>query len=97
LYAYISIFKGPVLFSIKLLFQGNLCSDFSDDNIYGCSHANPANSRYCEMCGKVTYYFKKGMLRSWWDVVDYEAEDEYIYVAILIISVICSTTFLHAS
>lgn len=42
----------------------NYCTDFlsGDGN---CTYANPGNSRYCEMCGRETYFYKRGLLSSW--------------------------------
>ncbi len=38
----------------------NLCSDN-----YGCSFANSAYARYCEICGKPTRYKKEGFFSDW--------------------------------
>lgn len=39
----------------------NLCSDHH----HGCSYANPAYARFCEMCGKPTCYQQEGFLPNW--------------------------------
>jgi hypothetical protein len=39
----------------------NLCSNIDD----GCSYANPAYARCCEMCGKPTHYQREGLFPSW--------------------------------
>jgi Zn-dependent peptidase ImmA (M78 family) len=61
----------------------NYCSSHSENNIAdNCSFANMGNSRYCEMCGKETYYYWLGLLRPWDDDCcgnDYVAEDEAKY------------------
>lgn len=61
----------------------NYCSSHSENNIANnCSFANMGNSRYCEMCGKETYYYWLGLLRPWDDECcgnDYVAEDEAKY------------------
>ena len=47
----------------------NFCSGYTDeaaDNL--CDHANPANARYCEMCGRPTDYFLKGLMKPWEEV-----------------------------
>ncbi len=56
----------------------NLCSDFTNN---GCINANPGNSRYCEICGKPTYYFNKGLIRPWQDVA-IEYEQSHLYCAL---------------
>lgn len=28
-------------------------------------HINPGNARYCEICGKPTYFYKKGILKDY--------------------------------
>jgi Zn-dependent peptidase ImmA (M78 family) len=38
----------------------NLCSDYNS-----CSFANSAYARYCEICGKPTYYQLEGLLPDW--------------------------------
>lgn len=42
----------------------NYCMDFLsiDGN---CTYSNFGNSRFCEMCGKETYFYKRGLLSSW--------------------------------
>ena len=43
----------------------NFCSDFFNQDNGKCSYANLGNSRYCEICGKPTYYYKKDYLSTW--------------------------------
>ena len=61
----------------------NYCSSHSENNIAdNCSFANMGNSRYCEMCGKPTYYYLLGLLRPWDDDCcdnDFVAEEEAKY------------------
>ncbi|MCR4437317.1 MAG: hypothetical protein QHH10_14380 [Peptococcaceae bacterium] len=35
---------------------------FANDEVY---HYNPGNARYCETCGKPTYFLTKGLLEPW--------------------------------
>lgn len=42
----------------------NYCMGFLN-RTGGCSYSNPGNSRYCEMCGQETYFYKRGLLSSW--------------------------------
>ncbi len=42
----------------------NYCTDFFIE-AGECSYSNPGNCRYCEMCGKETYFYKRGLLSSW--------------------------------
>lgn len=32
------------------------------------AHANPDDARYCEICGSITVYFEKGLLKSYYRV-----------------------------
>ena len=61
----------------------NYCISYSEYSITdNCYFANMGNSRYCEMCGKPTYYYRLGLLRSWDDEFccnDHAAEDEAKY------------------
>ena len=41
----------------------NDCSSYYEGD--PCGHINPGNHRYCEVCGKPTYYFVKKVLRAW--------------------------------
>lgn len=62
----------------------NFCLSFFDDSADGCSYANIGNARFCEICGKPTYYNKKGFLLPWQEVLDYNAmviaESEVAYL-----------------
>ena len=42
----------------------NYCSNYFK-NIDDCTNSNPGNSRFCEMCGKPTYFFEEGFLEPW--------------------------------
>jgi hypothetical protein len=42
----------------------NYCTDFLSGT-GDCTYANPGNYRYCEMCGKPTYFYKRWLLRKW--------------------------------
>jgi Zn-dependent peptidase ImmA (M78 family) len=58
----------------------NYCSEYlisGDDN---CGFANPSNSRYCEMCGKPTYFYNRGLLSSWKE--DINGRETYITATI---------------
>ncbi len=62
----------------------NFCSDFFHQDDGDCSYANHGNARYCEMCGKPTYYFEKGHIRAWQDALYSEfqnavAEEQSLY------------------
>jgi hypothetical protein len=61
----------------------NYCSSYFKHSITDdCSFANMGNSRYCEMCGKPTYYYLLGLLRPWDDDCcdnDFVAEEEAKY------------------
>lgn len=47
----------------------NYCSDFIRTNPE-CGHANSGNSRFCELCGKPTYYFNMGIIKPWEDYLN---------------------------
>ena len=61
----------------------NYCSSYFEHSITdNCSFANMGNSRYCEMCGKETYYSLLGLLRHWDDECcdnDFAAEEAAKY------------------
>ena len=40
----------------------NYCSGYFEPGGDGCAHANPGNARYCEMCGRKTYYHRESFL-----------------------------------
>jgi hypothetical protein len=48
----------------------NYCSDYLINPESYCIHANPSSSRFCEMCGKPTYFYKRRLLKSWETVVN---------------------------
>jgi len=56
------------------------CTKFSCNS--ECSFANTGNARFCEMCGKPTYYYEKGLLQPWQEACDYNcvAEEKIVYV-----------------
>jgi hypothetical protein len=43
----------------------NFCSEFLNNSAHECSYANPGYARYCEMCGRPTYYYKRLYLADW--------------------------------
>lgn len=47
----------------------NYCTSHLSEDA-ACENANLGNSRFCEMCGKPTYFFKKGLLKPWHDGFD---------------------------
>jgi hypothetical protein len=59
----------------------NYCSSYFDECQEDCSFANSANSRFCEMCGKPTYYYEKNLLRAWHEAGNYGyiAKEETVY------------------
>lgn len=61
----------------------NYCISYFDDNSNECSFANVGNSRFCEMCGKPSYYNEKGLLQPWYETNNYscisEEKAEYAY------------------
>lgn len=56
----------------------NFCTSYFEDNSEECSYANPGNCRFCEMCGKPTYYNTNGFLKSW-DVIPLVSEESALY------------------
>lgn len=48
----------------------NFCSDYLTHGEEGCSYANLGSSRFCEICGKPTYFYKRGFLSSWEDEIN---------------------------
>ena len=60
----------------------NYCSSHFDSYNSECSFANTGNARFCEMCGKPTYYYEKGLLQPWQEACDYNcvAEENIVYV-----------------
>jgi len=44
----------------------NYCSSYFSDKANDCSFANPGNARFCEMCGKPTYYLDQRVLSEWY-------------------------------
>jgi Zn-dependent peptidase ImmA (M78 family) len=43
----------------------NYCSQYLISGEDDCSYANNSNSRFCEMCGKPTYFYNRRLLSSW--------------------------------
>lgn len=41
----------------------NFCISYLRDG--SCSFANPGNARFCEMCGRPSYYYEKGYIGPW--------------------------------
>lgn len=56
----------------------NFCSSYFEGNAVECSYANPGNCRFCEICGKPTYYYTQGFLRPWNDI-SLVSEEDIIY------------------
>ena len=54
----------------------NYCTSYLTGNA-DCDTANPGNSRFCEMCGEPTYFFKKGILKPWNEILDTEKDNDY--------------------
>lgn len=48
----------------------NFCSDYLENGEEGCTNTNLGNSRFCEICGKPTYYYKRRFLKTWNDTDD---------------------------
>jgi Zn-dependent peptidase ImmA (M78 family) len=55
----------------------NFCIDFFSSSGDGCSYANPAYARFCEMCGKATDYNKKRFFCDWQEIYCNGAENNY--------------------
>jgi len=53
----------------------NFCTSFFEKEKSECSPANHGHYRYCEMCGRPTYFFEKGLLKP------REEADDFCYVA----------------
>jgi ribosomal protein L37E len=51
----------------------NYCDQYfvSGDDI--CGFSNPAASRFCEMCGKPTYFYRRGLISHWEEEANAEA------------------------
>lgn len=58
----------------------NFCSGIHDDS---CTYANLGNARYCEICGKPTIYYQRGLLESWNVVTNNGASNSHIICNIL--------------
>ena len=44
----------------------NKCEgEWNDRDEYVVQHDNPGNARFCETCGKPTYFFTNGFLDAW--------------------------------
>lgn len=43
----------------------NFCSDYLIHGDSGCNAVHPGNFRYCEFCGKPTYFYTKGFISDW--------------------------------
>lgn len=53
----------------------NYCTSSIEEN-GDCNTANPSNSRFCEMCGKPTYFFKRGILKPWHELLCKRLEND---------------------
>ena len=82
---YKRVFECPVCHSKNLLgdkcsacgtYIFNYCTSYLAGNA-DCTTANPGNSRFCEMCGEPTYYFKKGILKPWHEIFDTKVDNKY--------------------
>ena len=62
----------------------NFCSSFFNEKAAECSYANPGKSRFCEMCGRPTYFSERGLLKPWQEVENlcYVAEKNGEYITI---------------
>lgn len=49
----------------------NYCSSYFSDHPDECSYANPGNARFCEICGRHTYFYQKGLLVPWREADDF--------------------------
>lgn len=60
----------------------NFCTSFFEESSDECSYTNPGNARYCEICGRPTYFYRKGLLHPWQEAFDHDnaAEQEAVYV-----------------
>jgi hypothetical protein len=43
----------------------NYCDQYMVSGDYICGFSNPATSRFCEMCGKPTYFYRRGLISHW--------------------------------
>jgi Zn-dependent peptidase ImmA (M78 family) len=59
----------------------NYCTSYFENGRGDCSNANSGNARFCESCGRPTYYYQKGLLRQWQEALDnsYVAEGDAVY------------------
>ena len=60
----------------------NFCTSYLDEDRDECSYANSGNSRFCEICGRPTYYYQKKLLRPWREAFECScvSDAEAIYV-----------------
>jgi hypothetical protein len=43
----------------------NYCDQYLISGDHICGFANPTTSRFCEMCGKPTYFYRRGLITDW--------------------------------
>lgn len=41
------------------------CDQYLASGDHICGFSNPATSRFCEMCGKPTYFYRRGLITDW--------------------------------
>jgi hypothetical protein len=56
----------------------NYCSEYMISGDHLCGFANPGNCRFCEMCGKPTYFYKRGLIEDW----EKESNAELSYITV---------------
>ena len=59
----------------------NFCTSYFEGIRDECSCVNSGNARFCEMCGRPTYYYQKGFLQQWREALDQSsaAEEDCVY------------------
>jgi Zn-dependent peptidase ImmA (M78 family) len=48
----------------------NYCSEYLISGDKDCDYANNSNHRFCEMCGRPTYFYNRGLLIPWESALD---------------------------
>lgn len=52
------------------LYIFNFCMSYFDDINSDCSYANHGSFRFCQICGRPTYYYKMYLLKPWQEELD---------------------------
>ena len=55
----------------------NKCEGEYDNDQYLVQHNSPGNTRFCEICGKLTYFFTEKFLKPWDNAQMIDNDEDY--------------------